>query len=342
MIIIRRAYQHDLDGVGLLAASCGIGITTLPNNRDLLEERINWACASFNKDAKNLSNDYYFFVAQLANSKQIVGTSAVETSIGYNTPFYSYKLSTHTQRCELLGLKTDYQMLNLTHDYHGASEICTLYLAPEHRVNGNGLLLSRARFLFMAQFPERFASTIIAEIRGVSNDQGLSAFWDAVGGRFFQMPFKKADLLTLSTNKQFIADLMPRSPIYVNLLSEEARSVIGQPHPSSASALAILLHEGFQYKQYVDIFDAGPTVEALTQHIATIASSRTFTIKAIQPPVHGKRVLAANTQIEFRAVMSHVLLDKDQQECIIDHETATGLNVETGDKLRIAPFEGEL
>lgn len=45
--------------------------------------------------------------------------------------------------------------------------------------------------------------------------------------------------------KTFIAELMPAYPIYISLLPEAARGVIGQVHPNTAPARAIL-ERGFQ------------------------------------------------------------------------------------------------
>lgn len=52
---------------------------------------------------------------------------------------------------------------------------------------------------------------------------------------------------------------MPKHPIYTHFLSDEAQSVIGQVHPQTAPARAVLEKEGFRYRNYVDIFDGGPT-----------------------------------------------------------------------------------
>lgn len=113
-------------------------------------------------------------------------------------------------------------------DNQGHSELCTLYLEPAFRRNNNGLLLSRARFLFMAHYPQRFASTVIAEMRGISDEQGHSPFWNQVNRHFFHMSFAEADRLRLSTNKQFITELMPKHPLYVQLLAQAA-GLLGNP-----------------------------------------------------------------------------------------------------------------
>ncbi len=338
MMLFRSAKSSDLDAIHRLAEESGIGMTTLPKDKDLLDKRLKWAQRSFKKNVQQPNKEYYLFIMEEVQTGKIVGTSAVEARIGHELPFYSYKLSKRTRICHSLNIRSDYEVLSLVNDNQGKSEICTLFLTPDFRHSGNGLLLSRARFLFMAHYPQRFAPTVIAEMRGVSDEKGHSPFWDNVGCHFFQMPFEQADCLTLSTNKQFIADLMPRNPIYVKLLSEKAQSVIGQPHPSTAPALNILLREGFRHTNYVDIFDVGPTIEAPLKDIKTISASRLMVIKNTIDEVSSKRYILSNTRMDFRATIGHVVFNDHQKSCMISKENAELLQVKAGDSLRISPL----
>ena len=52
---------------------------------------------------------------------------------------------------------------------------------------------------------------------------GHSPFWDALGGRFFGMTFPEADEFNAVHGTQFIADLFPKTPIYVSMLPESAQ-----------------------------------------------------------------------------------------------------------------------
>lgn len=339
MMLFRRMRKTDLNAIHNLAMQSGVGLTTLPKNKDLLEQRLEWACCSFKKKVSQPGGEYYFFVLEDPKDHKIVGTSAIEAKTGCNAPFYSYKLSRRTRICHSLGIRNDYEILTLVNDNQGKSEMCTLFLTPDYRKNNNSLLLSKARFLFMAQHPERFEATVIAEMRGVSDDSGHSPFWDIVGYHFFHIPFVEADKLTLSTNKQFIADLMPRSSIYAGLLPESARAVIGQPHPSTVPAMSILLKEGFSYNNYVDIFDAGPTIEAPLKQIKTIALSRILTIQSISDEVSCEPFLLSNAQLNYRATINHALIHYDKNTCIIGKDTAHLLKVKSGDQLRIAPLK---
>ncbi|MFI4918843.1 MAG: arginine N-succinyltransferase [Legionellales bacterium] len=338
MMLFRSARDTDLDAIHHLAEHSGIGLTTLPKNKELLKQRLSWSTESYKKDLQKPSDEYYLFVLENQKDKKIVGTSAIEAKTGHETPYYSYKVSKRTRVCHSLNIRSDYEVLSLVNDNQGRTEVCTLFLEPEYRLKNNGLLLSKGRFLFMAQYPERFAPTVIAEMRGISDEKGRSPFWENIGTHFFHMSFAEADRLTLATNKQFIADLMPRNPIYIKLLTPEAQAVIGQPHHSTIPAMTILLKEGFRYSNYVDIFDAGPTIEAPLADIKTIASSHIRIIKGISDEVSSTHYLLANTQIDFRATINYALINKKDNSCIISKAAAELLEVKRGDRLRVVPM----
>lgn len=338
MMLFRSARDSDLDAIHYLAEQSGIGMTTLPKNKELLQKRIKWSSDSYKKKVTKPANEYYLFVLEDQENNKIVGTSAIEARTGYETPFYSYKVSKRTRICHSLNIRSDYEVLSLVNDNQGRTEICTLFLDPDYRKNNNGLLLSKGRFLFMADNPTRFAPLVIAEMRGISDENGQSPFWENVGLHFFHMPFVEADRLTLATNKQFIADLMPRNPIYVKLLSPAAQAVIGKPHQSTVPAMNILLKEGFRYNNYVDIFDAGPTIEAPLADIKTIDQSQIMVIKSISDEVSSNEYLLANTQLNFRATINYAVLNQQDNTCIISKATATLLEVKCGDSLRVSPM----
>lgn len=344
MMLFRSATANDLPAICQLAKHSGIGMTTLPDNPDFLAKRLARAEASFKKDLEHPENEYYLFVLEDPNTHKIVGTSAIEANVGYDLPFYSYKITSKTQHSESLQIKNDYQLLTVSHDNEGHSELCTLFLEPQFRHNGNGLLLSRARFLFIANQPERFDKTIIAELRGVSDINGYTPFWNHVGEHFFHMPFTQADQLTMTTDKQFIADLLPEHPLYVNLLPKEAQQVIGRPNHATIPAMNILLAEGFQFNNYIDIFDAGPTLIGQVDNIKTIALSLSVTVSAINDhalPPSTPKYLIANTRLNFRATINSATVDPEQKSCVINQQTAHLLQVKVNDSLRVSLLHPE-
>ena len=338
MILFRNACFADGVGIIRLAELSGSGITTLPKDKELLEKRLAWSSASFEKKVSFPSNEYYLFVLEDTETGHVIGTSAIEASTGHDTPFYSYKITKHTRVCHSLNIRSDYQMLNLVNDNQGHSELCTLFLDARYRKDNNGLLLSRARFLFMALHATRFAKTILADMRGVSDDKGISPFWEHLGRHFFHMAFPEADYHTLSTNKQFIEDLMPSHPVYVDLLDKTAQEVIGKPHPSTLPAMNILLREGFHYDNYIDIFDAGPTLLAEQKNIRTINASRVLSLQKSQNEIVGPLCLVASTTIDVRATLAPAFCEGGS--VTLGPKTAELLQLKDDDPVCVAPLQG--
>ena len=131
-------------------------------------------------------------------------------------------------------------------------------------------------------------------MRGVSDENGQSPFWGWLQQHFFSIDFIDADYLSGTGQKDFIAELMPKLPIYVNLLSDEARAVIGQVHEKTRPALRLLEQEGFRCRGYVDIFDAGPTLEVWREQIDAIRRSFTARVQ-ISNHHSAQEYLMANT-----------------------------------------------
>ncbi|MFL6800190.1 MAG: arginine N-succinyltransferase, partial [Sphingomicrobium sp.] len=265
--LVRPARADDFNAVYRMAKLTGGGFTNLPADRGTLTAKLARSEASFNRTGDEQGGDLYMFVLEDPKKKQIRGTCQVFGQVGVVQPFYSYHLSTLTQTSAELGKTFRNQRLSLTTDLEGSSEVGGLFLHPEMRAGGWGSLLARSRYLFMKLHRARFGDRTLAELRGVMDEAGHAPFWDALGGKFFGLSFPEADEFNAVHGTRFIADLMPRSPIYVALLSDEARSVIGLPHPSGRAALRMLEEEGFTFDRYVDIFDGGPTVTAPTDKI---------------------------------------------------------------------------
>jgi arginine N-succinyltransferase len=163
--------------------------------------------------------------------------------------------------------------LYLSNDLTGCAELCSLFLHPDYRHGINGKLLSKSRFMFMAQFPHLFPEHVIAEMRGFQRSDGRSPFWDSLGNHFFKMEFSRADDLTSLGKKSFIAELMPRHPLYVAYLPAEAQQVIGHVHSDTEPARRLLEQEGMHYEGYVDIFDAGPVLQARVSELRALRDS---------------------------------------------------------------------
>ena len=335
MIIVRPIKQDDYPALYKIAEDSGHGFTSLPVNEDLLKQRIARAESSFKKEVTQAGNEGYLFVMEDTDTGEVVGTSGIEAAVGLDDAFYHYHLGKVVHNSRELNIYNTVETLSLCNDYTGATEICTLFLSESHRKNNNGRFLSRMRFLFMAEHSERFANTVIAEMRGVSDENGRSPFWNWLEEHFFSMDFPTADYLTGIGKKVFIAELMPKYPIYVNLLSDEAQQVINEVHPNTVPALKLLEAEGFSRRGYVDIFDAGPTVESTKDNIKSVKQSQRCRV-IIDEVQADNRYIICNSQVEgFRATQASLLLRETAQQVVISQETANALQVEENDWVRI-------
>jgi len=304
---IRPAREDDLDALLDLAGMTGGGFTNLPPDRDALARRIAWSVESFEKDLQAPDNELYMLFLEEAGTGRIGGTACLFSRVGVEWPFYSYKVGTVTQTSRELKRTFVEKVLYLTNDYDGASEVGGLFLHPELRTGGLGRLLARSRYLFVAQHRERFGDRVLAELRGWLGADGSSPFWDGLGRLFFGMPFQEADRFNSLHGNQFIADLMPKHPIYVSMLPEASRSVIGRPHDTGIPAMKMLEAEGFAFDGYIDIFDGGPTVCCRTDHIRTLRDSRVDPIAAVAAAdaALDRRLFARGRLTEFRAWIGH-------------------------------------
>lgn len=272
--IIRPASSADLQPMYEMAKLTGGGFTNLPPDRGALQAKLDRAEAAFDPAS---SEEDRLFVLMLENREtgEIRGTCQIFTRVGVRWPFYSYRIGTLSKRSEELDRTFRAEILSLVSDLEGSSEVGGLFLHPHERAGGLGLLLARSRYLFIRAHRELFADRILAELRGVIDDAGGSPFWDGVAGKFFGMSFQEADQFNALHGNQFIADLMPKHPVYVAMLSESAKHVIGVPHPTGRAAMRMLENEGFAFENYIDIFDGGPTMTARTDQVRTIRDART-------------------------------------------------------------------
>ncbi len=194
----------------------------------------------------------------------------------------------------------------------------------------------KAAFYLWLNFHSGLVKKVCAEMRGVSDQNGHSPFWENVGRHFFGMDFDKADRENGEGNNQFIAELMPHHPVYVPMLSKDAQAAIGRVHEDTKPAVQILKAEGFRYSGYVDIFDAGPTIEAPLTSIRTVRKS--MELEATIGEVDSRTVsnaMICNTKFKgFRATLSQVA-PPIEQKVTISESCAKALNIKSGDKVRV-------
>lgn len=338
MLVVRPIRKDDYSELFKIAEESGHGFTSLPVNDELLSNKIARSEASFSKDVDKPGDEGYLFVLEDTETGAVLGTSGIEAAVGLSDSFYHYHLGKVVHASQALNVYNTVDILTLCNDYTGMTEICSLFLREPYRKGNNGRLLSKFRFLFLAENKQRFAETILAEMRGVSDENGQSPFWKWLEEHFFSMDFPTADYLTGIGQKVFIAELMPKIPIYTNLLSKEAQAVIGQVHEKTKPALQLLKSEGFRNRGYIDIFDAGPTVEAPLEHIKTVRLSRRLKVK-IGEPKQGESFdyLICNAKmVDFRASLLPLCIGLEDEEVTLTAEWADKLLVGEGDMVRVS------
>jgi len=327
---VRPAAADDFAAIYEMAKLTGGGFTNLPPDKGALVDKLATSQAAFAKSGDLPGDDMYMFVLEDPEAGLVRGTCQIFGMVGQRQPFYSYRISTLTQHSPELDRTFRAEMLSLTTDFEGASEVGGLFLHPASRAGGLGMLLARSRYLFIKLHRERFAQRLLAELRGVIDESGGSPFWDAIAGRFFGMGFQEADSFNGVHGTRFISDLMPKTPIYTAMLAESARSVMGVPHPSGRAALRMLEAEGLRYENYIDIFDGGPTVSAPIDQLRTIRESRALTLTGTHGEAGGTTMLVAAGRMEGFAACYGQVHARDEG-ATLDAGSAALLGIAPGD-----------
>lgn len=338
MSILRSVRLDELDQLWDLIGQASHGLTTLKINQQQLLERVELSDFAFRRSTEKPSGEPYVFVLEDPATGKLVGTSCIFSKIGGYEPFYAYQLVTDRRHSDVLGVTRQVTALHLRKIHDGPTEIGSLFLLPQFRGQGRGRLLSLGRFAFMACHPQRFSDEVIAEIRGVINDQGECPFWEAIGRHFFDIDFPEANSLS-TISKRFIEDLMPQYPIYLDLLSPQVREVIGQVHPDSRPARSMLEAEGFAYHDMIDIFDGGPALHCRRADIDAIRRCRPATLRALTETVDGPNMICVRQQPGFRAVVTPVRREGDG--IAVSSLAGLMLNARLGDPLWTMPLRPE-
>lgn len=334
IISTRLVRLSDVAGLTQLAATVEGFMTTMPRDKAAMQARVKAAVDSIETDIKTPTDEVYLFV--LEENKQIIGISAVYATVGLDRPFYNYRVTRLSQVSPDLDVRVDCDVLHLVNDYMGASEVGTLYLHPDWRMGGRGSLLSYTRLMFMAAHRNRFPERVMAEMRGWTEEDGHSPFWHAVGRKFFKTELGVADSRS-GSDFRFIADLMPKYPIYIDLLPKEAQQVIGVANQGAQGAEKLLRRQGFRYQNIVDIFDAGICLDAWIDDLHIVRHSHLLNTQTSDVE-RTQTALVANPSLENFAV-SRAKVQVNGQQVHIDAETLQALGLEAGESALVYLME---
>lgn len=330
MAVMRPVRREDFDQVLALAKQSGGGMTNLPGDPDALRARIEFSVKSYEANADSPSGEVYMMV--LEKDGRILGTAAIFSAVGLDHGFVNYRINKTVHVSTQLKKRVERRLLVPTHDFTGCCEVGSLFLSPEARGGGYGKYLAKARYLFIAQHRRLIADPVCAELRGWRDRNGVQPFWESLGKLFFDMEFEDADLTNSTLGNQFISDLLPRHPIYVAMLPEAAREVLGKPHDDALPAFNMLLREGFAFRGYIDVFDGGPLVDAHIDDIATVKNSRLYKIAVGDPGDAPEHLIAAGYLKSFR--VTRAAAKTDGETLTVAKETAAALGAGAGDEVR--------
>ena len=142
---VRPARNEDFESIYEMAKLTGGGFTNLPPDRGTLVAKLDKSERSFGRQEDAQAGDLYMFVLEDPREGVIRGTCQVFGQVGVDQPFYSYHMSTLTQSSPELGKTFRNQLLTLTTDLEGSSEVGCVFLHPQQRAGGWGSLLARSR-----------------------------------------------------------------------------------------------------------------------------------------------------------------------------------------------------
>lgn len=323
MFRIRPVKETDLEAIIALTQQTGLGFTTLPKNKQRMQLLVTQGAASFHQKT---GHAFYFFVLEEIASHELVGTAGILSKTAHK---HYFELTRQSLPPLFPEIPSHLSLLTQTEKFDESSELCSLFLLPKARKEGLGKLLSLSRFHFIAANREAFSRLIFANLRGVTKEGGYCPFWEAVGRHFFHVDFKTL-MERRETDDAAVLDIMPKYPLYLDLLSEEAREVLGAPHSEGVPAFKMLLGQGFKKTEAFDLYDGGPRLEANIDEIKTITESQVVPVYAIQEDLDAPKVLVSNEKGPFRACLGKF----DPESKVIDRKAADCLEIDVNDPIR--------
>ncbi|STQ89940.1 arginine N-succinyltransferase [Iodobacter fluviatilis] len=334
MKIVRLCQFSDVDKLVELAHKAGPGMTTLKPDPGAQAARIDRVRRTLEGSAQ-LADQGYLFLMEETDTGEIVGVCGIETAVGLEQPFYTYRIDTSVYASREMKIWSKMDKLTISHDLTGYTELCSLFLDPLHRVNCNGALLSKSRFMFLAQFSDRFGERVCAEMRGVFDEHGDSPFWRALGSHFYRIDFHEADRLVSLGQKSFLAELMPRFPVYIDFLPDDAKACIGATHKDTTPARHLLESEGLRLERHIDIFEAGPVLEARIDSLRVMRESGlcSVVISDSKKAPSAPHLIATSQLKTFRTGLIYTA--PEQGLIMLTPAEAKALQVKTGDQVRM-------
>jgi arginine N-succinyltransferase len=289
--------------------------------------------------ATTRTGDLFMFVLEDTETGQCLGTSQVIARMGGpGNPNFAWKLEKREFFSQSLQTGTTHIVARLFADESGPTEIGGLILQPATRGQRLGRLVSQVRFHFMGLHRERFSDRTIAEMMAPLTLDGQNYLWEYLGRRFIPLSYSEADK-ACQYSREFIAALLPKDDIYLSLLPPEARDVIGRVGEETMPARRMLERLGFKYTDKIDPFDGGPHLEAVTDEIPVVKTTRRMQLAA---PANQSQcqerafVSHLNEDGEFQAIETDVCLER--KTVALPKAVMAELKWETGAEVGVTPL----
>jgi arginine N-succinyltransferase len=332
MFVARPVALSDLPALEAMAAGLTPGVHTLPRTRKTIELAVERSLASFAARPQLPGEESYCFVLE-AEDASIAGTAVIAATAGASGTFFAFRNDVLNQVSRDLNISHQVHALSLCSDLTGHSQLSGFFLRDRSRVGTEAALLSRARLMFAAIAPERFSDRFFASMPGITDVNGRSPFWEALGRKFFQMDFLEAErMIEGARNRTLIVELMPHYPIYVPLLPADAQVAMGQVHAEGELPFRILSGEGFEPDKYFDIFDGGPVLRVHRNAGRSFVQSMRRNVTAAASHADMERHLIANVREDhFRAVAVECSAPDLAEHVALPQEAMRRLDIVPGD-----------
>jgi arginine N-succinyltransferase len=340
MLFVRPGRLADLDALEHMARTAQPVLHSLPHDRRALEARVALSEDSFRAEVDFPGEEFYLFVLEDSETGKLLGTASIVAAAGYSEPFYAFRNDALIHASRELHVNRKIHALTMSHELTGKSRLAGFYIDPSLREGDAAAhLMSRSRMMYIAANRKRFTSEVFSLLLGVTDDDGVSPFWEAVGRKFFGRNFADIEIESGGRSRTFIAEVMPSYPVYVPLLPEAAQRVLGEPDEKALLAYEIHLEEGFETDRFVDIFDAGPVLTAQIDRSACVSAQRNACgARRGRPASVGTTYLiASNRAGEFRCVLADLPDDKTVG-APLPPAVREALGVQNGDLVRCVPL----
>lgn len=344
MILLREVKPADIDRLMRLARR--LNTLNLPADRDRLKAIIARSQDSFGGRFPSIKDREYVFVMVDPEVDRLIGSCMIIAQHGtYERPSVYFNVRREQTYSTTLDRHFIHQVLQLTFDYDGPTEIGGLILDPAYRGHTYklGKLLSFVRFLYIGMHRDWFRQEIVAELLPPLNPDGTSALWDAIGSSFTGLDYMTADKISRE-NIEFVRSLFPSSPLYTAMLPEDVRALIGQVGPQTRPVEKMLQSIGFRYNDKIDPFDGGPTLAARTdQCTPVIRTQRLIHAGTLPPerPADGYALIGfeyEDHEVRFRAAF--VEYAHDLEGVLIRGVALEKLQLQPGDTIGFLPLTG--